>query len=206
MPRHMQYHDEEQMNPALTHRSWGRSASPQPHQRHTQPHYAAPRSRLADDNPGELEVLVGLPQWKPQESKVFVTVDADDGTCAASEELDCHGHHRDAAVSDWHEGLGGALILSCTAATRVTLHVMASSPHSPAHSLGGTTIMLPEPSRSGEEEPRRRLQLVAPLDITIELAWTPMPAWLELGRDEPVDDDVRWSRSEVEHGSWRLVK
>ena len=132
---------------------------------------AAPRSRVGmvtrvparlegGTNPGELEVLVGWPQWMPGgASTVFVTAECDDGAIAASEHLHSDDHLRSRAAG-WRDGLGGAFVLTVRDARSVTLHVMAEDAARPwlaPRSLGGTTIMLPEPDWTPA---RTRIELV----------------------------------------------
>ena len=157
-------------------------------------------------NPGELEVLVGLPQWMPGgASTVYVTAECDDGAAAASDRLHSNDNLRSLAPGGWRDGLGGAFVLPVRDARSVTLHVMvedAARPWLAARSLGGTTIMLPEPDWAAA---RTRMDLVAPLDTTIELAFTPQGAY-EAGYYKYDAAPARYyETAPVSVGSWRVV-
>ena len=171
--------------------------------RNTPPHWQQPPPTPRYCS-GELEVLVGLPHWLPHgASNVFVSAECDDGAHAASERL----HGGGAVGGAWDEsGLGGALVLGVRRATSVTLHVMAEDtarPWLPPRSLGGTTIMLPESLGGGDDAARSRLQLVAPLDISIELAFTPHGA---TGAGARGYERPYAGRAEAAVGHWRYIE
>ena len=132
---------------------------------------------------GELEVLIGYPKWLPPGvESVFVTAETDDGTYDRSERM----HLRRGVAWSGPEGrFGGALLLICSCASKVTLHVMAhyanEHPDTPPRSIGGTTLALPS-ARSSSSSPsssfasaassqRRTTKLTAPLDIAVQLVW-----------------------------------
>jgi hypothetical protein len=121
---------------------------------------------------GELEVLLGYPKWLPPGvESVHVTAETDDGACDRSERM----HMRHGVAWSGPEGrFGGALVLTCDRATKVTLHVMAqyAGDHSdaPPRSLGGTTLALPS-SRRGSVAQRRTTKLTAPLEMAVQLVW-----------------------------------
>jgi len=130
----------------------------------------------------------------PGASAVYVTVECDNGACATSERM--HSTHSPQWTAD--DVLGGALVLPCADATCVTLHVMAE--YGGDHyryatqrvaSVGGTTVALPE--RAGRA--RRHLELMAPLDISVELGWTV----------ERVEAPVHGYVTPVQAGSWRVM-
>lgn len=121
----------------------------------------------------EIEVLIGWPRWMPEgASAVYMTVECDDGSFVTSERM----HAGSSPSRAGRDGLGGALVVPCHHATRVTLHVMAEygggrygQPHLRGVSLGGTTVSLPEPPLHPYRgrPPTRRMELLAPLDITV---------------------------------------
>ena len=129
--------------------------------------WAPPPSRMVDDaaQAGELEILVGYPKWLPPGvESVFLAADADDGTSDTSDRM----HLRRGVGWSGSEGsFGGALLLACQAARRVSLHVMAEFLGEPPRAIGSTSITLPAWSTSR----RHRIKLRAPLDIPIELVW-----------------------------------
>ena len=130
-----------------------------------------PRKLLPPKLAGEMEVLVGFPRYLPPGiASVYLSAESDDGAYDASDRM----HVRRGVGWSGSEGsLGGALVLTCHSASKVTLHVMAESktaPSEPARTLGGTTIALPTEGGGGTKQ---RLFLVAPLEITVELAWVP---------------------------------
>jgi len=118
---------------------------------------------------GEVEVIIGWPQWMPEgATAVFVTVETEDGAHDSTERL----HSRDGQRSWSEDEQAAVLVLPYRDAASITLHVMAEvHPYEPPRSIGGTTVMLPEAPAGARE--RRRLQLVAPLDVTVELVCTP---------------------------------
>ena len=138
---------------------------------------AAPRMEpvAAVVAPSELEILIGWPQWMPEgASAVYVTAETDAGEFTQSERM----HASQPPSTHGRDGLGGALLLPGTNASSVTLHVMAEYGGGrfgpPSHrgiSVGGTTIKLPE-STVAARPSRRLLELLAPLDISVELGYT----------------------------------
>ena len=144
---------------------------------------AAPRMApvAAVKAPSELEILIGWPQWMPEgASAVYVTAETDAGEFTQSERM----HASQPPSTHGRDGLGGALLLPGTNASSVTLHVMAEYGGGrfgpPSHrgiSVGGTTIKLPESTVAqgagvGARPSRRILELLAPLDISVELGYT----------------------------------
>ena len=116
--------------------------------------------------PGELEVLVGYPRWVPTTaSAVFLVAESDDGAYDVSDRMHVR---KGVGWSGGDNNLGGALVLVCKAARRVTLHVIAEDRHGGPHrSLGSTRIPLP----SAPMAKRWRLRLNGPLDMPVELVW-----------------------------------
>ena len=159
--------------------------SPSPSARRPQSARQAPRPYHVDED-GELEISFGWPQWLPVgASSVFLIVECDNGVSVRSDPMDGASWSGAAQRHDRH---GSALFLPCRRTSSVTLHVMAESatqPHAAPRSVGGTTVMLPPPSHHSLVS--RRLRLLAPLDISVQLSWTPVPRSLAVwDAHEPV--------------------
>ena len=122
-----------------------------------------------DAQPGEIEILCGFPRFLPPGvASVYLAAQSDDGAQDTSDRM----HVRKGvgwSGSDGH--LGGALVLQCNAARRVSLHLMAESHGQPPRSMGSFNIALPAVTRAR----RRRLRLTAPLDMPVELVWSTTP-------------------------------
>ena len=152
---------------------------------------------------GELEVLLGYPKWLPPGvESVFVTAETDDGAYDRSERL----HLRGGVAWSGPEGrFGGALVLTCTRATRVTLHLLAEyagdHPDMPPRSIGGTTIALPTGQHDRTPAPQRRVTtLTAPLEMAVQLVWQRTDGtWQSEGHAAPAAHSLRPDDTELHH-------
>ena len=153
------------------------------------------------DEDGELEIEFGQPQWLPVgASSVFLVVESDNGLSVKSDPMDGATWKGAARRHDRHST---TLCLPCRRAASVTLHVMAESatqPQTAPLSIGGTTVTLPAASRHSPVP--RRLRMLAPLDISIELSWIPAQQRNALAAPETYCREVLHAPQPRPEASW----
>uniref|UniRef100_A0A7S2GQ10 Uncharacterized protein n=1 Tax=Haptolina brevifila TaxID=156173 RepID=A0A7S2GQ10_9EUKA len=165
-----------------------------------------PQHYLVDHRQGDLEILIGWPQWMPEgATAIFVTAESDDGAVDTTEHMHSRNGQRLHTPDLRHmaeDDIAATLVLPYREGSSVTLHVMAEShPYEPPRSIGGTTVMLPDAPKGACD--RRRLQLLAPLDINVELVCTPSgPELGDMYQEHPYYD--QWQQ-DTPLGSWRVI-